>query len=125
MARALTKKQRVFVNEYADTGNGVKSALEAYDTEDYSTAGVIAVENLEKPKIIQALKELGFDSNNAKRVIGEILNNVGEESKDRIKAAENIFKVNGDYAAEKHVNLNIDAKPSERERELASRLLQR
>lgn len=108
MARTLTKKQRGFVNDYAETGNGVQSALKNYDTEDYSTAGVIAVENLEKPKIIEALKELGFDSNNARRVVGEILNNTEAENKDRLKAASLVFEVNGDNAAMKSVTINVD-----------------
>ena len=47
----LTKKQRVFVDEYKRTGNGVRAAKKAYDTDDYSTAGSIAVENLKKPAI--------------------------------------------------------------------------
>lgn len=47
----LTPKQKVFVEEYTKTKNGVQAALKAYDTEDYSTAGSIAVENLQKPAI--------------------------------------------------------------------------
>lgn len=51
----LTKKQAEFVKEYLDTGNGVQSALKAYNTTDYSTAGNIASENLNKPKIVEYL----------------------------------------------------------------------
>ncbi len=54
----LTKKQAEFVKEYLDTGNGVQSALKAYDTEDYSTAGNIASENLKKPKILEYLESV-------------------------------------------------------------------
>ena len=56
MSRTLTKKQRGFVKDYLDTGNGVQSALKNYDTKDYSTAGVIAAENINKPKIIEYLE---------------------------------------------------------------------
>lgn len=121
MSKKLTKKERKFVNEYAESGNGVQSALKAYDTTDYATAGVIAVENLEKPKIIDELKKLGFDSNNAKRVVGQILNAEDEEPQHRLNAADKIFKVNGDYAPEKHVNVNVDATP--KSRDLATRLI--
>lgn len=123
MTRNLTKKQRKFVNEYADTGNGTQSVIAAeYDVKDNDVAAVIAVENLRKPKIQEELRKLGFDSNNAKRVISEILNDETIEPKDRIKAAENVFKVHGDYAAEKHVNVHIKAEPSEKVIELAKRL---
>ncbi len=54
----LTKKQKVFVKEYVKTENGTQSALKAYDTKDYSTAGNIASENLNKPKIVAVLKTL-------------------------------------------------------------------
>lgn len=53
MARKITKKQKEFADEYLETGNGVKAALKAYGTDDYNTAGVIAHENLNKPKIIE------------------------------------------------------------------------
>lgn len=125
MARGLTKKQRKFVNEYADTGHGTNSALAAYDTDDIDTAAVIAVENLGKPKIQEELKKLGFDSNNAKRVVGEILNDEEQQARDRLNAADKIFKVHGDYAPEKHVNVNLDADITERARRVADRLLER
>lgn len=44
----LTKKQRLFLSEYFKTGNGTQSALKAYDTDDYTSASVIATENLVK-----------------------------------------------------------------------------
>lgn len=127
MARGLTKKQRVYVNRKADGATGVAAVLNNYDTEDYMTANAISVENLQKPLILEELTKLGFDSNNAKRVVGEILNKEFAEDRDRLKAAETIFKVNGDYAPEKtqNVNLNLDANATERAKELATQLLQR
>lgn len=112
MAKTLTKKMRGFANDYADTGNGVRSALKNYDTTDYLTANQIAVENLQKPIIQEELKKLGFDSNNAKRVIGNILNSEKAENRDRIKAAENVFKVHGDYAPEKSASVNVNVEVS-------------
>ena len=47
----LTIKQRKFLLEYFKTGNGTKSAMKVYDTDDPNTAGVIASENLRKLKI--------------------------------------------------------------------------
>lgn len=56
MAR-LTKKQKEFADKYLETGNATQSALEAYDTDDPNTAGVIGHENLRKPKIIAFFEE--------------------------------------------------------------------
>lgn len=72
--------------------------------------------------VTEELKKLGFDSEKAKEVVGEILI-AGENDSVKLKAADTIFKVNGDYAPEKHVNLNVEATPSDRIRELADRLL--
>lgn len=108
MATKLTKKQRGFVNDYADTGNATIAVKENYDVSDDNTAASIGSENLTKPKILEALKELGFDSNNAKRVVGEILNNTYAEERDRLKASEIIFKVHGDFAPDRLITANIE-----------------
>lgn len=47
----LSKKQKVFVDEYLATGNGRQSALKAYNTTDPNVAGAIASENLTKPNV--------------------------------------------------------------------------
>lgn len=60
----------------------------------------------------QELKAYGFDSDKAKEVVAEILL-AGENDAVKLKAADMIFKVNSDYAAEKHVNVNIDTTPNE------------
>lgn len=54
--RKLTKKQKIFIQEYLETGNGVQSALKAYDTNDYGTGAVIASDNLKKPNIREYLE---------------------------------------------------------------------
>lgn len=56
----------------------------------------------------EALAELGFTESNAKGVVAEILLNPDAKDTDRLKAAEHVFKVQGSYAAEKSVNLNVD-----------------
>ncbi len=70
MARKLTKKQRGFVQDYVRTGNGTQSVLKHYNTEDYSTAGNIASDNLNKPKIIDAIQSI------ADRLPNELLEKV-------------------------------------------------
>lgn len=54
----LTKKQKGFVKDYLETGNGTQSALKNYDTKDYKTASVISAENLDKPSIQEAIKSI-------------------------------------------------------------------
>lgn len=58
----LTKKQRGFVKDYVETGNGVVSAMKNYDVKDYNTAAVIASENIIKPNIVKAIDEALGDS---------------------------------------------------------------
>jgi hypothetical protein len=54
----LTLKQRVFIKEYIEHRNGTRAAMVAYETNDSSTAGVIAFENLRKPKIIETIQQV-------------------------------------------------------------------
>lgn len=57
MSKKLTPKQAKFVKAKAEGKTGVQAAMEAYDTTDYATANAIAVENLQKPTIQQAVQE--------------------------------------------------------------------
>lgn len=114
----LTKKQKVFVKEYAKTDNGTQSALKAYDTDDENTAGAIASENLRKPKIVAVLKSLAeripdellekvhLEGLTAARMVGETLE---PDYAVRHKYLDSGYKLKGSYAAEKSINLNIDA----------------
>lgn len=56
MAKKLTQKQAKFVKEYVETGNGTKAIQKAYGgNKSANVAAVMAVENLSKPNIQQAL----------------------------------------------------------------------
>lgn len=55
MQRALTERQRRFVDYYADHGNGARAAREAGHSE--KSAKEIACENLTKPHIQDAIKQ--------------------------------------------------------------------
>jgi len=76
MAKRLTKKQKEFADEYVKTGNGTKAALKTYETSDYSTASVIAAENLDKPKIRQYLDS---HADMARKGILELAQKAGNE----------------------------------------------
>lgn len=55
----------------------------------------------EQKGVLDELKILGFDQETAKKVVGNILTDEEEESKDRLKAADMVFKVTGAYQDEK------------------------
>lgn len=133
MSNNLTKKQKDFIREYAETGNGTQSALKAYDTDSESVANAIAVENLQKPMIQNAIKSI------ADAIPNELLHEVhigglkagrtvkvGDEEQVepdyavRHKYLDSAYKLKGSYAAEKSINLNVQANIADpKSRELA------
>lgn len=68
-----------------------------------SSAGIIL--NQEGTK--EALQELGFHPDAAKQVVQEILHK-GKSEKNRLTAADMVFKFHGSYAPEKRLNVNVD-----------------
>lgn len=114
----LTKKQKGFVKEYIETGNGVQAALNNYDTEDYNTANQIAIDNLQKPTIQNAIKSI------AEQIPDELLLKVHLEGLNatsgtgdntqidygvRHKYLDTAHKIKGTYAPEKSIALNVNA----------------
>lgn len=76
---------------------------------------------IEAVGVQEELEELGFDTESAKKVVKSILGKGKEEN--RLKAADMIFKVQGTYAPEKSVHLNVNANiPNERLKSLADKL---
>lgn len=90
----------------------------------YSETTAIATPHreLEQAGVKEALIEQGFTVDNAKRVITRILNQGKEEN--QVRAADMIFKVHGEYAPEKHVNVNIEVEPSDAIKALANGLVE-
>ena len=123
--KKITKKQKDFADEYLKTGNGTQSALKAYDTTDAHTAGSIAIENLEKPVVINYIQERlpddlltekhleglnagkkVFKNNNATGEIEEV--GFEPDYAVRHKYLDTAYKIKGSYAPEKKVNLNAN-----------------
>ncbi len=128
----LTKKQKGFVEDYIETGNGTQAALNNYDTDDYSTAGNIASDNLKKPKIVNAINSIAeripedklvkvllegleaekkvFKNNNATGTVDEVATEPDHPT--RHKFLDTSLKLRGDYAPEKQtVTVELDATP--------------
>ena len=61
MVKRFSKKERIFIEEYAKTGNGTQSALKAYDIhakDREKSASVIAHQNLGKIRIQREIKSI-------------------------------------------------------------------
>lgn len=67
---------------------------------------------LSQPGVITAIEveseKAGFTEERAKQVVAEIMNQKHAEHKDRLKAAELVFKVRGSFAAEKSISLEVN-----------------
>lgn len=78
---------------------------------DETTAEATPGRTLEQKGVTDALTELGFTVENAKKVVQSIMLNEKTEPNARLKATDQVFKVEGAYAPDKSINLNINAKP--------------
>lgn len=151
--RKLSRKQKGFIKDYIETGNGTEAALKNYDTDDRKVAQSIASENLSKPIIQDALPDdflankhlelfdqkridyFVFPKNMKDEEIIEHVASVGikvisvrltEKGKmafyaipdaQALKGALDMgFKIKGKYAAEKHINVNLEVSKEEREK---------
>lgn len=72
-------------------------------TAETKSTKVIASEGVQ-----EVLKESGFTEENAKAVVEEIMLDKKVEPNARLKATDQVFKVQGTYAPEKSVSLNIE-----------------
>ena len=71
------------------------------------TAAGTAGRQMGLPGVKESLEELGFHEDAAKEVVRQILHK-GKVEKNRLTAADMIFKVQGTYAAQKTVNTNVN-----------------
>lgn len=71
------------------------------------TADASAKRTFEQKGVQEALKKRGFHPDAAKDVVSEIMHNPEAKDENRLRAASEVFKVHGSYAAEKTVNLAL------------------
>lgn len=136
----LSRKEKGFVTDVLKGVTPTLAALKNYDTESYGTAGVIAHENLKKPKIRKAIEE-AFPDDFLEQIHKEGLfatKGIYRQTDDytwtkidevpdhpTIKGfLDMAYKLKGSYAAEKKVNLNLHAEiePSPKVKDLAKKL---
>jgi hypothetical protein len=95
MAEKLTKKEKGFIKDIVKGETGTKAILNNYDTDNENVAGVMAHENLRKPKIQKELQRL------ADRIPDELLEEVhlqGLKASRTIKSTDDGDIIEPDYA---------------------------
>ena len=75
----------------------------------------------------EELRKSGFTEENAKAVVEEIMLNKEEDANARLKASDQMFKVLGSYAPEKHLSVtyNVSDEQKERAKSAIRRILSR
>lgn len=63
---------------------------------------------IDTPGVDKALEEYGFTADGAKAVVQEIMYNPKADANARLKATDQVFKVEGSYAPEKSVALKLN-----------------
>lgn len=123
-----TPRQRKAARIMADIAMGKRPDIKN-SGDIVAEAGYAAINTAQPKRILDtdgvkdALSDIGFNEETAKKVVTQILNSTEAMHKDRLKAADMVFKVHGTYAAEKHVSLNIESNvDNERLLEIANRL---
>ena len=120
--KRLTLKQRGFVKDYLETGNATEAVRMNYDLKgkEPSLAGIIASENLNKPKVKEAIEERLSDDLLSKRH-QELLNKrevikafngdgilIDQPDTQAVsKALDMAYKIKDKYAPEKHVTVTV------------------
>lgn len=110
MSTKLTKKEKGFVKDYIDSGNGTTAVLNNYDTDDYDVASSMASQNLRKLKIQEAISK---HAEPAESMIFHLSQNAQGEMV-RLNASKDIMDRAGHMPVQKSetksLNVNIEAR---------------
>lgn len=117
--KRFSVKQKNFADRFLETGNGVQSILETYNTTDYKTAGVMACENLKKPIIIEYMNSKAMD---AASVIVE-LSQHSDNDNVRLNASKDILDRSGFKPVEKTQNINMNIQSNFKISEIEKKLI--
>jgi hypothetical protein len=123
-----TPRQRAAARIMADIAMGKRKDIK--NTGDIVIQAGYAASTKEVPhKILdtsgvkEALSDIGFNPETAKKVVESIMLSTKAKNSDRLKASDMVFKVHGTYAEQRNLNVNIEVDASNpRILELAERL---
>ena len=127
MPRKPTLKQKKFIKEYLKTGNGSKSALKVYSTDNYESASVIAHKTLQSDTVKTYMQKIMEKQGLSDKKLTKSLDKVIEagvsdkaldsvKPKDSLKGIEMAFKLKDRFPAERKriesasINVNLDGK---------------
>ncbi len=106
----LTDKERAFVLNRAEGKNATQSALAAYDCKSIDVAKTLGCRMMKDPDVSQALSDLMAQEGIPQRRRVQRLKHLIEcnDLTAVSKGLDMSWKLDGSYAPERHVNLNID-----------------
>ena len=122
--RYFTGRQENLVREIINGGlKKYKSKVALVEAAGYSHKSALknAQALIDKPNVQRELKKLGFDIESAKKVVIDILQSKSSTDTNKLKAVEEIFKVQGAYAPEKKLNLNVSIVNNPKAKEISDR----
>lgn len=108
--RKPTIRQRKAAQLIVDTARGKTGILtdaEIVRAAGYSqTVEQVPHKVLSNSGVLEALDDLGFNEETAKKVIAKILNSDESKDENKIRAADLVFKVKGSYVADQNTKEN-------------------
>lgn len=116
MKDKLNARQRKFAEYYAQSGNTVKSAIQAGYSENYANAN--ACKLLENVRVAEYIKQLSdrlkderiMSAKDRQVALSDIARNDGQDTSDRIRAIDTLNKMTGEYT------VKVDAKVEQSEK---------
>lgn len=108
----LTRKQKKFADAYIEGESGVQAALKSYDTKDYNSANVIAVENLQKLTVREYIES------KAEVAAGVVFTLATSATNETVKlnASKDILDRSGLKPIERSINMTIGVSGELREK---------
>lgn len=121
-----TLKQRKLAEEIVKEAKGkrIRNAGKLLEDIGYakSTSEAIPGKIIASEGVREALNDLGFSEDGAKKVVASILYSAKSKDHDKLDAADKIFKVHGSYAPDRHLNVNVEVEALPEIKELAEKL---
>jgi hypothetical protein len=129
MKDKLTPKQDKFVANYIEIGNGTESVIQAgYNVKDRKVAGVISTENLNKPKVKNAIEKkkqevlsvIEDESMNLVQCLLSLAKNKDTPGHVKIKAIIDLLDRAG-IASNQTKHIDVDMQVTQQSQDLARR----